>query len=318
MLIQEVSLCDLVVIHGLWQYHGMAVRKVCKAFGRPYLVYPHGMLDPWALQQSWSKRLGKSINWFATTRNVLQDASRLCFTCEEEHESARPALQGINTLPAIVPLGVEGPPDDVDTLRDEGRKRHAQFSPTRVVLFLGRLHPKKGCDLLLEAYARWRATHGTSLRTHLRMAGPACSTEYFENLQALCVKLGLVIDQDVSFPGMVSGRDKWQELAAADTLILPSHQENFGIVVGEALACHIPVLLSTRVNIWRWVTEAEAGFADAPTIQGIEKLLQLWFDQSPEKTIMMRNQAKQLFQRKFSLSGTTEQFIQLCALVCGK
>lgn len=316
LLEKEVPLSDLVVVHGLWQYHGTAVRNVCLTVKKSYLVYPHGMLDPWALRQSWMKRLRKSINWHITTRRVLRDADRLCFTCEEEHESALPALKSIQTLPAILPLGVEGPPDDVITLKKEWQEEHTSSPETRILLFLGRLHPKKGCDLLLEAFARWKKTSSSSAKVCLRMVGPADSTEYLSYLQALCSSLGLVIEQDVCFPGMADGRLKWQELAAANALILPSHQENFGIVVGEALACNLPVLLSTRVNTWRWVTEAGAGFAAEPTATGIEILLRQWIDQLPDEDTRMKCRAGKLFEDRFSPDSTTQQFIRLCALVC--
>lgn len=317
LLYHEIALCDLVVVHGLWQYHGMAAHKVCRDLNKPYLVYPHGMLDPWALRQTWIKRLRKAIIWLFTTKYLLKDASRLCFTCEEEHASALPALKHLKTLPAILALGVEDIPDEITKLKNEGEAQYSGLYPKRVLLFLGRLHPKKGCDILLEGFANWTKKNGADSGIHLRMAGPPSSGEYLEHLHKLCGKLDLIVDADVSFPGMLTGRAKWQALASADALILPSFQENFGIVVGEALACKVPVLLSNRVNIWRWITEAGAGFVAHPSVSGVEILLDQWFTQNQENDARMRHQARQLYESRFSQKKTTRKFLELCSLVCG-
>lgn len=312
-LAREAPQAQALVVHGLWQFHNLAARKACQAAGVPVLVFPHGMLDPWALRQSWIKRLTKAIAWPLVTAPLLRQAARLCFTCEEELTAAAPALHAIPFTPAILPLGVEAAPDAVEVLRGEFQSREPSLRGRKILLFLGRLHPKKGCDLLVEGFAQWRRTLPESSRAqhHLRLAGPPHSPEYLEELHRLCSGQGLAIGHDVSFPGMASGRSKWQELAAADALILPSHQENFGIVVGEALACGKPVLISNRVNTWPWVVEADAGFVAADTTAGVVELLERWTALDHEAVAARSRHASALYASRFSIPGRMLEFAAL-------
>jgi glycosyltransferase involved in cell wall biosynthesis len=313
ILKREAERSDLIVVHGLWQYHGVAACRIATSLRKPYFVYPHGMLDPWALRQSLAKNLIKKLNWSLFTKLVLQKATRICFTCDEEKLAAQPALQGLKTETAILPLGVEGPPDDVGLLRQEWQSKHPDLSNRRIVVFLGRLHPKKGCDLLLQGYARWRTENkSVAASTQLRMVGPAHSPDYLRSLQEICHTEGLEPNVDVCLPGMISGRGKWQELAASEALILPSHQENFGIVVGESLACGRPVLLSKKVNTWRWPVESHAGFAAEPTAEGVQQLFDAWFALSSSGVQEMSHRARKLYEDSFSTTGTTQTFLKAC------
>lgn len=298
---------DVVIIHGLWQHHCPETRIACMQAGIPYVVYPHGMLDPWALRHNPWKRVAKSIASLLFMRRVFEDASLLCFTCEEEREAALPALSGTGTRQFVSPLGIEAPSEDLAKLREEFHSTHPELLGKRIILQLGRLHPKKGCDLAIEGFARWKHSSG-SRDAHLRMVGPPSSEDYLKSLLQLSDAFGLEVGTDISFPGMISGRGKWSELAACESLILPSHQENFGLVVGEALACKKPVLLSDRVNTWSWVTEAEAGFAAPPTTVGVEELLSNWSSLSEKGRTLMGERAHQLFTTRFSIGASVKSF----------
>ena len=317
VLAAELEKSDVLVLHGLWQYSNLAARRACRAAGRPYIVYPHGMLDPWALRQSFTKQLIKTFVWLTITRPLLQQAARLCFTCPEEQTAASTALRSVPTASVILPLGVEAAPDAVAQLRDEFFQREPGLEGRRILLFLSRLHPKKGCDLLIEGYARWLRTAPSdqASATHLRLAGPPESEAYLQQLQDLCVRHGLQIGRDVSFPGMISGRDKWRELAAAQAMILPSHQENFGIVVVEALACGKTVLLSDRVNIWPWIDEAKAGFVAPDTIEGVVTLIEKWSAMAPDEAQAMQRRASALYADRFSIRTGAEGFVRMIAEV---
>ena len=312
-LSREVPRAQAVVVHGLWQYHNVASHRACRAAGVPCLVYPHGMLDPWALRQTPAKRLTKMLAWPVVTAPLLRHAARLCFTCEGELTAATPALRSIPFMPAILPLGVEPPPDKVEMLREEFYGREPRLRNHKILLFLGRLHPKKGCDILIEGFARWRQTCAPDARhpIHLRIAGPPDSPEYLATLKNLCESYGLVVGLDVTFTGMVSGRSKWQELAGADALILPSHQENFGIVIGEALACGRPVLISNRVNIWPQIAQANAGFVAPDTTDGVLTLLSQWSALTDGEALAQSINASALYARDFSIPGRTAEFAAL-------
>lgn len=305
----ELSNIDLVVIHGLWQHHAPAARRACLAHGVPYVVCPHGMLDPWSLRQHPVKRLLKSVNWSVITRPVLRDAAAICFTTEAEMSAAAPRLRGVGAKQCVVPLGVEGPVLEVTSLAQAWRMRHPELTGRRVALFLGRLHPKKGSDLLIEGFASWSRQNPEAARDlHLRFVGPAHSPQYLAELQALAAREGLRVGEDLLFAGMMTGEAKWQEVAAAEVMILPSHQENFGLVVGEALACSVPVLLSDKVNTSAWVTKAAAGFSAPPSVEGVVDLLTRWAVLDPNQQSAMRLRARTLYESSFSPATAAQTF----------
>ncbi len=305
----------VLVIHGLWQYHALAAAKAAKAANVPVLVYPHGMLDPWALRQS---RWLKCAAWWAFNRNVFRQAACICFTTEDERRLAAPKLGMIRGEQVVVPLGVEEPPDSTAVLKAEFESAHPSLAGRRVFLFLGRLHPKKGGDMLLQAFARWQVTDDPGRTVHLRFVGPPFAAHYKEELESLCTSLGLKIGADVSFAGGVAGRDKWRELAAAEVLVLPSHQENFGIVVAEALACEVPVLLSDKVNTAPFIAEYGAGLVADDTVVGTLQLLQGWSRKSADEKKAARQLARHLYETQFAIQTARRRFLDIAEVTAAK
>jgi glycosyltransferase involved in cell wall biosynthesis len=129
------------------------------------------------------------------------------------------------------------------------------------LLFLGRLHEKKGCAELIRAFAE---IENSSLQ--LVLAGPCANDDYLQRLKRLTNELNL--GKTITFCGMLTGNLKWGAFAAAEAFILPSHQENFGIAVVEALACGTPVLISNKINIWREIVNDACGFAAEDDVAG--------------------------------------------------
>lgn len=266
----EAGRFDAVLAHGLWQHPSYAVRQAVRG-RRPYFVWPHGMLDPWFKRTYPLKHAKKWLYWPWGEYRVLRDATAVLFTCEEERRLARQSFWLYRAKEEIAPLGLADPGE---ARASEQREAFLNAFPAlrgrRLLLFLGRLHVKKGCDLLLEAFAREAVDTSAA---HLVMAGPD-QTGWRPELQQIAARLGLA--DRVSWPGMLTGDLKWGALRAAEAFILPSHQENFGLAVVEALACGTPVLLSDQVNIWREATAAEAGLSAPDTIDGTSRLVRGW------------------------------------------
>jgi glycosyltransferase involved in cell wall biosynthesis len=172
------------------------------------------------------------------------------------------------------------------------------------VLFLARLHPKKGCDLLIEAFARHARADP---QVHLVMAGPD-SSGLLTRLQTQATALGIA--NRVTWTGMLQGPLKWGALRAADVFALPSHQENFGIAVVEALAVGLPVLISERVNIWREVVAGEAGFAAPDSVEGMATMLARWHALAPDARRDMRANASACYQRHFRMESAARRLIE--------
>jgi glycosyltransferase involved in cell wall biosynthesis len=172
----------------------------------------------------------------------------------------------------------------------------------RLLLFLGRLHEKKGCDLLIESFSAL-----ADAPMHLVVAGPCADRNYLAHLQHLGTKAA----DRITFTGMLSGDLKWGALLAAEIFILPSHQENFGIAVAEALACGTPALLSNQVNTWREIVDDGAGFVDDDTVAGITRLLRRWLDAPAEEREQMRAAARTCFERHFEISRATDSLLSV-------
>jgi glycosyltransferase involved in cell wall biosynthesis len=120
----------------------------------------------------------------------------------------------------------------------------------------------------------------------------------------------LRIDDQVTWTGMVSGDVKWGAFRTADAFILPSHQENFGIAVAEAMACSLPVLISNQVNIWREIQQSEGGIIDIDTQEGTERLIEKWLATPNDRWHRMRANAKACFNQRFLIDRTAESFIE--------
>ncbi|WP_338440526.1 glycosyltransferase, partial [uncultured Aquabacterium sp.] len=171
----------------------------------------------------------------------------------------------------------------------------------------GRLHEKKGVDLLLQALAAVRARQPALTEgVRLVMAGPA-NDDYGQRMQQLATQLGL---NDITvWTGMVSGAEKWGAFRCADAFALPSHQENFGISVAESLACGVPVLISNQVNIWREIEADRAGLVGDDTQVATEALLTQWLSTPQPEWRAMGSNAQACFNARFRIDRAAESLI---------
>lgn len=282
---------DCIVVHGLWQWTGLGV--LAAATGLPYFVYPHGMLDPWFKRAYPRKHLKKWLYWPWGEFQVLARARAVLFTCEEERRLARESFWLYRCNGRVVNYGTAAPTGDPATEIAAFLEGFPALRGRRIVLFLGRLHEKKGCDLLIEAFAR--VAHQDECLA-LVLAGPD-QTGWRAHLEALAHRLGVA--GRVYFTGMLTGALKWGALRSAEVFVLPSHQENFGIAVVEALACGVPVLISERVNIWREIVDDGAGLVEADTAEGTLSLLARWLALAPDRRLAMAEAARRSFVSRF-------------------
>ena len=262
---------DVVVVHGIWQYASFGVWRALRGDATPYFVFPHGMLDPWFKRTYPLKHWKKSLYWPWAEYRVLRDAAAVLFTSEEERRLARESFALYRANEVVVNYGTAAPEIDWAEAEVELWNRFPHLREEKFFLFLGRLHEKKGVDLLIKAFE----SLGAESR-RLVIAGPCADPSYLAHLKELSGTL------PITFAGMLSGNLKWGALRAADAFVLPSHQENFGIAIAEALACGTPVLISNKVNIWREVVEDGGGFAEEDDLAGTTRLLERWHAVTPE------------------------------------
>jgi len=276
-----------LVVHGLWQFHGLCAQRVSARVGVPYFVLPHGMLDPWFRKSYPFKHFKKQLYWVLAERRVLQGARSVLFTSENEARLAKSTFfPTARYRSRIVPLGVPKAPGNIEPLHEAFLHRFPHLRRRRFLLFLGRLHPKKGCDLLVRAVAEMRPP------VDLLVAGPDVAGEYARRLKRLAEGL------PITFAGMLQGDEKLGALVSADALILPSHQENFGMVVAEALSCGTPALVSEKVSVAEYIRSFGAGFVEPDTLAGTRQLIARWLERG---NIGMRTAALNCFQKHFDI-----------------
>lgn len=298
---------DAVIVNGLWQYHGFGAWRALRHVPTPYFVYPHGMLDPWFKRVYPLKHFKKLLYWPWAEYRVLRDARAVCFTCEEERRLARQSFRRYRCVERVVSLGVRPPAGDASQQRRQFLDRFPVLEGRRLVLFLGRLHEKKGCDLLLKAFATLAREGLLGEDYRLVMAGPD-QTGWQRALAQLAGSLGIA--ERVVWTGLLTGDLKWGALRAAEVFALPSHQENFGLAVAEALACGVPVLISNQVNIWREVEADSAGFVADDTETGTCDLLRRWLALGAPGKRAMAAQSAACFVRRFHIKVAAGRLIE--------
>ncbi len=294
---------DCVVVHGLWNYSKFVAARVLPGGKTPYVVFPHGMLDPWFQQRYPLKRIAKQFSWLVCEGRLLAGARTVLFTAEEEKLRARGAFWGYSYKEGIVGLGAEDPP--VASGQEEAfRAAVPSLGQRRYILFLSRIHPKKGCDLLLNAFASHASQHPD---VDLVVAGPD-QVNLGTSLKKFAEEQGIA--SRVHWPGMLTGAAKWGAYRAADAFILPSHQENFGIVVAEAAACRTPVLITNKVNIWREIESSGAGFVESDDLPGTQRLLERFFALDAAAADSMKSSARVCFEKHFDMKRSGQEFLQ--------
>lgn len=301
---------DAVFVHGLWQHHGRAVHAALRHRSTPYFVFPHGMLDPWFRRAYPLKHAKKWAYWQLCERHVLRDAAAVMFTCEEERRLARDSFRPYDCRERVVAYGTAAPSGDATADRAAWHAAVPELAGEPFWLFLGRIHPKKGVDLLLRAYHRLAAASDAPLPA-LVVAGPCTDDRYRATLDTLAAALPR--HARVIWPGMLEGERKWGALRCAEAFVLPSHQENFGIAVVEALAVGTPVLISREVNIWPEIEAAGAGFAETDDEAGTLRLLHRWRDTSPDERRRVRLAAAALFRDRYEIVRVAQSLAQTIA-----
>ena len=294
---------DVVVLHGLWNYSSFGSWRGLRKGPTPYYIFAHGMMDPWFRERYPLKHLAKQIFWTLAEGRVLRDAQSVLFTCEEERVRARGVFKGHPYKERVVLFGTADPEGDPDRQKHEFLSAFPDLRDRSFLLFLSRIHPKKGCDLLLQAFAGLVPELPSNL--DLVIAGPD-QVGWVPELQLLAQRLG--ITARVHWPGMLKGDVKWGAFRSAEALILPSHQENFGFVVAEAMACFTPVLVSNKVNIWREVEASRCGFVEPDSLDGTRNLIRRFVALPTTDRAEMANNARAGFLKYFDIEVTARDF----------
>jgi len=285
---EKIKEVDLVHLHSLYLFHDLVTGHLCRQYGIPYLLQPHGALDPRIYRRH---RRRKTVLEVLFENRNLKNAAAIFFSSEEEKILAQPFTSGTPGL--VAPLGLNL--SDYETVPAWGcfRARFPEIGHRKIILFLGRINFIKGLDLLVQAFAAL-AREGEDVQ--LVLAGPD-DDGWGEKVRKWAREEKVL--ERVTFPGLLLGEDKLAVLQEATVLALPSYAESFGLAAVEALACGLPVVISDQVKIWREVARAQAGLViGGDASQLAAALRQLLHD--PEARRRMGENGKRLVATTFS------------------
>lgn len=284
---EAIPAADIVHLHSLYLFHTWATARLCRRFGVPYLLRPHGTLDPFLWRRH---RARKAVLEMLFQNRVLREAAAIHYTAEDEQRLAAPYVQGAPGV--VVPNGLDF--GQYAHLPPPGafRQRYPEIGDRRIVLFLSRLNFKKGLDLLIPAFAQAAKRHPD---LHLVLAGPDDGME--TQTRAWIAAEG--IGTHVTFTGMLGHEAKLAAFRDAAMFVLPSYSENFGLAVVEAMACGVPVAISDRINIWREIENAQAGLVAPPEIGAVARQIETLAG-DPAAAAQMGIRGKAAAEAKFS------------------
>jgi len=289
-LSSNVKSFDLAHIHAVFNHSSVAASQACRKAGVPYVIRPLGTLDPWSMTQ---KSLRKGLFWRLSGKAMLHGASAVHYTSEAEKLSTERHLNLNHGK--VISLGI-----DAHNSNSNGRMFSEPY-----VLVLSRLHPKKAVDILIEAFqslirsekfARWR----------LVIAGDG-PPDYVSKLKG---QVAATSHRDrITFTGWLDDDKKHEVLGGASLLALPSHQENFGLCVMEALSHSVPVLISPNVNLATEIVSANAGWISAIDKDALATRLAEAL--SDEDELMKRGRAGKQLSQRYSWENTASELMDL-------
>lgn len=318
-LLENFHCFDAVVIHGLWMFHSYATLNAWKKYKNANKIFPklfvmpHGMLDPY-FQKAKERKLKAIRNWFywkLIENKVINDADGILFTCEEELRLAREPFCPYKPKRELnIGYGIQPPPAFSEKMTIAFAEKVPAWNGKPFILFLSRIHQKKGVDLLIKAYNKLQTDTTSPLRRageglpQLVIAG-SLESNYAKDMQNLTEN-----NKNILFAGMLSGDNKWGAFYNCKCFVLPSHQENFGIAIVEAMACRKPVLITNKVNIWREIESEGGGLIANDTEEEIYKQLKKFLSLSEKEKTEMGENAFFAYQKHFSIEKAAEKMIE--------
>lgn len=294
---RNLSRFKVVEIHGVWVLATWQAARTCLKLGVPYIIRPHGSLDPFDLQK---RALLKRCLGPIYVRWLLRNAAGV--VCTANLEAERLVTYGAIPIRYAMPLPVPLPDRSGDG--QAFRKAHGIPPDALVVLFLSRVDYKKGLDSLIPAMGRLKKEYP---RLWFVMAGVG-TTEFTAKVRAWLAKNKVA--EFTSEVGFVSGQGKLNALAAADIFALPSLNENFGIVNIEAMHAGLPLLISDEVYICREIAEAGAGVICQPNSDSVTQRLREMLNGSIDLKDM-GEKGRALVQRRYRPEAATKALVEL-------
>lgn len=287
-LIKQV---DVIHVQGLWSIFPTLFGIIAKVIsGASLIVSPRGMLETWSLKQG---ELKKKLALFTYQGYLFRLTDTFHVTADEESKSLSMIVPKNRNV--VIPNGIH-----TSSFRDAN---HLLNSEERTILFLSRIHQKKGIEMLVNA---WDSLASNWPNWKVRIVGDGDKT-YIESLKRLIIKKNVT---NITVEGPLYGEDKIEAYASCDLFVLPTYSENFGIVIAEALASSVPVVTTTGTP-WSEIATWNCGEYIEPNLNALINALEKWMEFTPESRMKAGLIGKRLIQTKYSLEFVAQSFEKL-------
>jgi glycosyltransferase involved in cell wall biosynthesis len=286
------SVWDLFHGNGLWQYPVHKMASISRKKNKPYIISPHGMLEPWALNK------GKRKKQLSLVLYQYKDiANANCIHATGKMEAANIRKLGFSNPIAVIPNGIN--------LSEYPMSKEKIQNSKKTILFLSRIHPKKGIEILIEAWTKIEK----QLRNEwvIKIAGNG-NEKYIVHLNKLISESKL--ENEIKIIGPKFGEEKITVYRQADIFVLPTYSENFGIVVAEALACGVPVI-TTKGAPWEELNTHNAGWWIDIGVEPLAKALTEAMQLSDNERKQMGLNGRKLVEENYSIESVAKKMIQL-------
>ncbi|MFQ5964070.1 MAG: glycosyltransferase [Candidatus Scalinduaceae bacterium] len=293
---RDLKKFDLIHIQSVWNYPTTAATYYCKKYDKPYIISTRGTLYPYTImKKSWKKL----PYYYLVAKRDLKGASVIHYTTEDEAEKCHSFL-GLNNQAIIIPNGIDlSEYNDLPT-KESLKRCYPILKDKKVILFLSRIHQKKGLDILSKAYGKLARQRKD---VHLLIVG--FGEEGYEKKVRRWFEEEGVLEQ-VTFTGMLKGKEKLEAFAGSDIFVLPSYSENFGMAVIEAMASGLPVIISNQVGIHNEIAEAKAGRVIETDAEQLAEAMANLLD-NPVTCKEMGENGLKLVKEQFNLDEIAEQ-----------
>ena len=282
---------DHFIVHGIWEFNTLIARLLLK---NKYFVFTHGQLDPYFMSEK-LKKFKKQIYWFFVEKQNLLCSKSLLLTSENEKNLLKNTFvdtKGIKKK--IIGYGIIKPSYNKIAAKKDFYKKFPKLKGKKFLLYLGRFHEKKGCEILLKALKK---LSDENIKFNILIAGP--DNDYKKKLIELSKNYNLT--KQIHWSGMLLKNLKWGAISLSKAMVLASHGENFGVSIVESLSCSKPVLTTNKVNIYKKIIKYKSGYISKDNVNSFFSILKKFNNLNKKQLIKLSKNSLKCFNDNFNL-----------------